>query len=151
VLIAAFPGSGEADLVERLAADGDLVFGFVAIDEGEVAGYAAFSRMVVLADETARAARWRSGPDCGGAGSAGPRHRRAADRVRAWPRLTGAGIAIVFVLGEPKLYGRFGFRAQPPRPFASPYAGTHLMAQWLSSPRAPASGRARTMRQPLQT
>jgi predicted N-acetyltransferase YhbS len=51
VLIAAFPGSGEADLVERLAADGDLVFGFVAIDEGEVVGYAAFSRMAVVADE----------------------------------------------------------------------------------------------------
>ena len=140
VLIAAFPGSGEADLVERLAADGDLVFGFVAIDEGEVVGYAAFSRMVVLADEL-RVPALALGPiavapDRQGRGIAG---RLIECGLAA---ANGRGIAIVFVLGEPELYGRFGFRAQTAAPFASPYAGTHLMAQWLSSPRAPASGRA---------
>jgi putative acetyltransferase len=140
VLTEAFPTPGEADLVARLAADGDLVFGFVAVGDGEVVGYCAFSRMTVTADE-ARVPALALGPIAvlparQGEGIGG---RLIECGLAA---ANGRGIAIVFVLGEPELYGRFGFRAQTAAPFASPYAGPHLMAQWLSSPRAPASGRA---------
>jgi putative acetyltransferase len=140
VLTAAFPSSAEADLVERLGADGDLVFHFVATDEGQVVGYAAFSRMHVFADEM-RVPALALGPIAvlparQGHGIGG---RLIESGLAA---ANGRGIAIIFVLGDPELYGRYGFRAETAAPFASLYAGRHLMAQWLSSPRTPASGRA---------
>jgi putative acetyltransferase len=49
---------------------------------------------------------------------------------------------IVFVLGNPALYGRFGFSAEDARPFASRYAGPHFMARRLSAG-APRRGRLR--------
>jgi putative acetyltransferase len=140
VLTAAFPSSAEAELVERLAGDGDLVFGFCAVDEGEVVGYAAFSRMTVVADD-ARVPALALGP----VAVVPERQRRGIGGQLLESGLAaanGRGIHLVFVLGEPDFYGRFGFRAQTAAPFASPYAGPHFMAQWLSSPRAPASGRA---------
>jgi putative acetyltransferase len=140
VLVQAFPTVAEADLVERLQADGDLVFGFVAIEAGEVVGYAAFSRMVVVADEV-RVPALALGPV-----GVAPRlqGRGVGGRLIecGLAAANGRGIAIVFVLGEPELYGRFGFRAEAAAPFASPYSGSHLMAQWLSSPRSPSGGRA---------
>jgi putative acetyltransferase len=140
VLTAAFPSSAEADLVERLAADGDLVFGFVAVEDEAIVGYAAFSRMAVVADE-ARVPALALGPIAvlpprQGHGIGG---RLIECGLAA---ANGRGIGIVFVLGNPELYGRFGFRAQTAAPFASPYTGAELMAQWLSSPRTAASGRA---------
>lgn len=140
VLTASFPTGAEADLVEQLAADGDLVFGFVAVEAGEVVGYVAFSRMVVVADEV-RVPALALGPV-----AVLPRlqGRGAGGRLIecGLAAANGRGVAIVFVLGDPEFYGRFGFRAQAAAPFASPYAGEHLMAQWLSSPRVPDSGRA---------
>ena len=140
VLIEAFPTAAEAELVQRLAVDGDLVFGFVAVDGGEVMGYSAFSRMAVTADE-ARVPALALGPIA----VLPPRQRQGVGGRLIESGLAaanGRGIAIIFVLGDPELYGRFGFRAETAAPFASPYAGPHLMAQWLSSPRTPASGRA---------
>jgi putative acetyltransferase len=140
LLTAAFPSSAEADVVEQLGADGDLVLGLVAVDADQVVGYAAFSRMVVFADDV-RVPALALGPvavapDRQGRGIGG---RLIESGLAA---ANGRGIAIIFVLGEPELYGRFGFRAETAAPFASPYAGPHLMAQWLSSPRVPSSGRA---------
>jgi putative acetyltransferase len=140
VLTAAFPTTADADLVERLARDGDLALGFVALDEAAVVGYAAFSRMAVVADE-ARVPALGLGP----VAVLPPFQRRGIGGRLIEAGLAaanGRGIPLVFVLGDPDFYGRFGFRAQTAATFASPYAGPHLMAQWLSSPRAPTSGRA---------
>ena len=41
------------------------------------------------------------------------------------------GEELVFVLGEPDYYGRFGFSAEAAAPFESPYAGPYFMALWL--------------------
>jgi putative acetyltransferase len=38
------------------------------------------------------------------------------------------GEELVFVLGEPDYYARFGFSAATAAPFASPYAGPYFMA-----------------------
>ncbi len=43
-------------------------------------------------------------------------------------QLGAAGAMLVFVLGEPAYYERFGFAAEWARGFASPYAGDYLMA-----------------------
>ena len=140
VLTAAFPTGAEADLVEHLTRDADLVLGFVAIDEGQVVGFAAFSRMAVVADE-ARVPALALGPV---AVLPAVQRRGIGGRLieAGLAAANGRGVPLVFVLGDPDFYGRFGFRTQTAAPFASAYAGPDFMAQWLSSPRAPASGRA---------
>jgi putative acetyltransferase len=45
----------------------------------------------------------------------------------------------VFVLGNPAYYGRFGFRADHPSGFESPYVGPHLMALALGRGEWPAN------------
>jgi putative acetyltransferase len=53
------------------------------------------------------------------------------------------GEEIVFVLGEPDYYRRFGFSAEAAAPFASPYAGPYFMALALRPGFAlPAAGEA---------
>jgi putative acetyltransferase len=46
----------------------------------------------------------------------------------ALTRAREGGWAAAFVLGHPAYYGRFGFRADAARGYASPYAGEHFMA-----------------------
>jgi len=140
VLTAAFPTDAEADLVERLAADGDLALSFVAVSDGVVVGYAGFSRMRVTADgESVRALALAPVAVL-------PDHRRRGIARRLIERglaaANGGGAVLVFVLGNPDFYGRLGFSTEVARPFASPYAGPALQAQWLSSRRAVTSGRA---------
>ena len=140
VLTAAFPTAAEAELVEQLVRDGDLVLGFVALEEGQIVGYAGFSRMNVVADE-ARVPALALAPV---AVLPALQRRGIGGRLIecGLAAANGRGVPLVFVLGDPEYYGRFGFRPQSAAPFASPYAGPHFMAQWLSSPRVPASGRA---------
>lgn len=140
VLTTAFPTADEADLVEQLAGAGDLVLSFVAAVDGKVVGHIAFSRMTVTADGDRV-------PALGLAPVAvHPSHQRSGIGGRLIERglaaANGSGTAIVFLVGDPDYYGRFGFRCETAAPFASPYAGPHFMAQWLSSPRVPTRGQA---------
>lgn len=124
----AFPKPDEAQLVQRLCIDGDMVLTLVADDEetGELAGMVAFSRMeveiggkaiasVALAP-VAVAARYRRQGVAEALIQAGLAH------------LGEAGAMLCFVLGDPAYYERFGFAADWARGFASPYAGDYLMA-----------------------
>jgi putative acetyltransferase len=106
----AFPAEDEARLVQRLCIDGDMVLTLVADDEetGALAGMVAFSRM-----DVAIAGKQGVGEALVQAGVA---------------QLGAAGAMLVFVLGEPGYYERFGFAAEWARGFASPYAGDYLMA-----------------------
>lgn len=119
VNLAAFSGPAEADLVERLRADGDAVFEMAAEEDGEIVGHILFSRlwadsvnlylalapMAVVPDQQHK-----------GLGSA----------------LVQAGLEFckecgahgVVVLGHPDYYPRFGFSAQAAGVIASPYAGS---------------------------
>ena len=53
-------------------------------------------------------------------------------------RLAASGEAIVFVLGNPDYYTRFGFALDLAQPFTCVYAGPHFMALRLAdtAPRA---------------
>jgi len=136
-LISAFPGSAEADLVERLRRDGDLALALVADDAGRLHGYAAFPKLAVedagrtygavaLAPVAVTPDRQRLG--IGGA------------LVREGHRLLVAqGFAIVFVLGDPDYYARLGYDLDAA---ASVYAGPYFMALRLSED-APRGGRVR--------
>jgi putative acetyltransferase len=139
VLTAAFGGCVEADIVERLRADGDLVLALAAQETTGVVGYVAFPRLTI--DLGARRV-----PAVGLAplGVVPDRQRQGigAALVRAGlARLKDRGEGLVFVLGDPAYYGRFGFKAMDG--FVSRYAGPYFQALKLApdAPDAPDAGR----------
>ena len=139
ILTAAFSGSAEADLVEQLRRDGDLVLSLVA-DEGEVRGHVAFPRLRV---EDADGAR-----DVVGLAPVAVAHGRQRRGIGSalirdgHRRLTRQGESLVFVLGDPAWYTRFGYSVAAAAPFDSDYAGAHFMALRLNES-APLAGKVR--------
>jgi putative acetyltransferase len=133
---AAFGSSLEAELIGRLRADGDAVIALVAVDDDQLTGHVMLSRM-------------RSPPRALGLGPVAVRlgHRRQGIGAR----LIEKGIApakagpwdIVFVVGDPAYYGRFGFRADDATRFGSAYSGPHFMVLALTP-------NARTMAGPAE-
>lgn len=129
VHLAAFPTAAEADLVARLHRDFDSEISLVAEQSGDIVGHVMLSRMAVAGGGRV----WRAlglgpvavlpGSQGGGVGS---------ELIRASLAIAAAlGEEVVFVLGEPDYYSRFGFSAEAAEPFDSPYAGPFLMALWL--------------------
>jgi putative acetyltransferase len=121
LLIAAFGGRGEADLVDRLRADGDLAAALVVERDRRIVGFVALSRLrqparsLALAPLAVQAGARRQG--IGGALVAA-----------ALDRASKSGASLVFVLGDPAYYARFGFTVEAGTPFESAYAGPHFMA-----------------------
>ncbi len=135
VHLAAFPTSAEADLVTRLREDFDSEISLVAEQSGEIVGHVMLSRMGVAGEGRA----WRAlglgpvgvlpGAQGSGVGS---------ELIRAALAIAGTlGEELVFVLGDPDYYRRFGFSAEAAAPFASPYSGPYFMALWLRPEPAP--------------
>lgn len=135
LLCAAFGGDAEARLVRDLRRDGDLLLALVAEDAGGIVGYIAFSPVVGLGMSAAALAPLAVLPERqrGGIG------RTLVERGLAW--LAGEGLRLVFVLGDPAYYSRFGFAAGTAWPFRTPYDGPHQQARWLAEP-ARAGGHA---------
>jgi putative acetyltransferase len=128
--LTSFPGPGEADLVDRLRKDGDVVISLVAIEGRVLSGHVVFSKM---------AAPFRALalgpvavlPDC-------RRRGIAATLVReGLKRASYDGWAGIFVLGDPNYYRRFGFESKHADGFESAYAGPHFMALPLTSDELP--------------
>jgi putative acetyltransferase len=115
---AAFGRALEADLVERLRADPDLLLALVAEQDGAVCGHIMFSRL----GSDAGLALAQLGPL-----AAAP----AVQRTGVGAALVKAGLAScrrlgldgVVVLGHPDYYPRFGFSADTGKAMVSPYAG----------------------------
>lgn len=134
-LLAFHPSIDEADLVARLHDDGDSVLSLVAEHKGEIVGHAMLSRMSVSGDGRAYRALGlapvgvRPWAQDGGVGSKLIRAALAEAET--------AGEELIFVLGDPDYYARFGFSQDAAMPFASPYAGTWFMARWLHPPSGP--------------
>ena len=112
-------------MVDRLRADGESVISAVAVDAGHVVGHVMFSRMTApfralgLAPVAVTPNLQRSG-----IGSELIRWGLAQAKTLGWQG--------VFVLGDPKFYGKFGFSAALASGFESPYAGEHFMALALN-------------------
>lgn len=123
---AAFPTTAEAALVDALELDGDVLAALVTEVDGQIVAHAVFSRMTVTGDgvpiRAAALAPVATLPDFQRRGFAGALIEIGHEQLRSH------GIAISFVLGDPAYYERFGYRAETAAPFASPYAGPHLMA-----------------------
>lgn len=134
LLTEAFGQDGEATLVERLVADGEVVLDLVAERDGAILGHVLFSRLYVE----------------GGAGSTravalaplavAERARRAGIAAalvnEAHRRLSADGERLSVVLGDPAYYGRFGYSHQAAAGFASDYQCEALQAlHWGEAPR----------------
>jgi putative acetyltransferase len=140
VLDAAFPTAAEADLVARLERDGDAVVSLVAVRDGEAVGHVLLSRMAVEGD-----GRCYRALGLGPVAVLPPLQRAGlgSELIRSALAIAEAtGEELVFVLGEPDYYARFGFSARTAAPFASPYAGPFLMALALRDVGLPEAGRA---------
>ncbi|WP_112662851.1 GNAT family N-acetyltransferase [Microvirga flavescens] len=124
---AAFGQSAEADLVDRLRENGDLVLSLVAVDE-IVVGHVAFSPLAndaglkasALAPLAVLPSHQRNG-----VGSA-----LAKEGLRL---LAEEGHGLVIVLGEPAYYERFGFKPETASRFLTPYDGPYLQGLMLST------------------
>jgi putative acetyltransferase len=127
VVAAAFGRPNEAELVDRLCADGDMVISLVAIQDRQIAGHVLFSTIVApftalaLAPVSVRPEHQRSG-----IGSGLIRAGSAVARNGGW---TG-----VFVLGDPAYYRRFGFDPALAAGFSCRFSGPHFMALALQTP-----------------
>lgn len=133
--LAAFGGEGEAKLVDALRAEGEVVLSLVAEEEAHVVGHVLYSRLTLdpvqsgassLAPVAVAPERQKQGK--------GSRLIEEAHRM-----LAARGEKIVFVLGDPAYYGRFGFSVAAARPFRTPYDGEYMQALALT-PDAPKSG-----------
>jgi putative acetyltransferase len=116
----AFPTRAEADLVNKVRADGDAAISLVAVVDGNLVGHVLFSKMqsperfLGLAPVAVHASDRRQG-----IADALIREGLAGAKAQGW--------AGVFVLGG-DYYKRFGFDPSLATGFRSPYAGPHLMA-----------------------
>lgn len=125
---AAFGQKAEADLVQRLRRDGDLVLSLTA-DDGNPVGHIAFSRLALPQAPSVRACALAPlavlpGRQRQGIGSALVREGLA--------RLAQEGMDLVLVLGEPSYYGRFGFAPDLAKRLTTAYDGPYLQALALS-------------------
>ena len=121
VELAAFPGQGEANLVDQLRSDGDTIFSLVAVEQDKVVGHVAFSRIrasfkaLALGPVAVLPERQRQG-----IGQKLIRDGLNRARKARWD--------IIFVLGDPNYYRKFGFDPASALKFDSSYAGPYFMA-----------------------
>ena len=139
ILIAAFAGGAEAGLVERLRRDGDLILALVA-DDHEPCGCVSFPRLRV---EDADGVRDAVGLAPIAVTPDRQRHGIGGALIReSHRRLIALGESLIFVLGDPAFYTRFGYSLAAAQPFRSDYAGPHFMALRLNE-NAPVAGTVR--------
>lgn len=128
IVAAAFGRADEADLVERLRADGDAIFELVEIDGKALTGHILFSRMraesphlyIAMAPVSVR-------PDVQRLGAGGRLVRAGLDAAREF------GAAAVIVLGHPAYYPKFGFSTDAARNLKCAFSGLPaFMAQAIT-------------------
>lgn len=129
VNIVAFETGAEADLVDQLRQDGNVLKSMVAdTPEGEIIGALFFSPVVVEGDKTLVCAALA--PVC---------IHPDWQRQGIGTRLIKAGlvalehqkVAFVFVVGDPKYYERFGFSTELAGQFQSSFSGPAFQALQL--------------------
>jgi putative acetyltransferase len=100
---AAFGQSDEADLIDRLRGDGDLLLSLVADLDSEIAGHILFSRIYAADLPVVALAPVAVAPALQRRGIGAALIRAGLDRLR------NSGERIVIVVGHADYYPRFGF------------------------------------------
>ena len=140
----AFDHADEANLVEGLRDDGDVLCEFVAASDIALQGHILYSRLTIERDGEAL-------------------HAAALAPVSVLPhfqkqglggqlihagnaRCAELGCAAIIVLGHVEYYPRFGFSAAAAESLAAPFSGPHFMALELTPGALTGSGRVRYAR-----
>lgn len=128
---AAFGGSEEATLVDKLRADGHVLLSLVAELESGIVGHILFSRMWIKNPTSALVSAVALAPV-----AVLPEHQRQGIGGRlirhGLELLRGQGEKIVIVLGHPGYYPKFGFSVEKARLLESPFPAEAFMAIELS-------------------
>lgn len=120
---AAFGTTGEAQIVDRLAKDGDGLASLVAHNDREILGHIQFFKIAVDgADLAAGLGPMSVRPDAQNTGIGGGLIRFGLTLMQ------GQGRPLVFVLGHPDYYPRFGFSAEIAEGFSAPWSAPAFMA-----------------------
>jgi len=137
IVCAAFAGEQEANLVDDLRRDGDLLLSMVVEDAGQLVGHVGFSRLWIE-----YAGQRAPGVSLAPLSVDRDRRRRGVGATlveSGHAHLQAAGETIVFVLGDPAYYGRFKYSNAAAADFDCIFAGPHFQALSLTS-RAPKAG-----------
>ncbi len=131
LLVRAFGGPDEADLVEALRLDGSVILELVAEVGPRVAGHILYSQITlnpaIESVQVAALAPLAVDPDFQRRGIGG------ALIHMSLPMLAHAGVDAVIVLGDAAYYTRFGFSPELAATLQSPFPpGDHFMAMELS-------------------
>ncbi len=132
---AAFKNDEEAEIVAALERDGDSLSALVAHDDHDLLGHIQFFRILV-----------DGAPIGAGLGpmSVAPVHQGrsiGSQMVRfGLLQMQGQDHGLVFVLGHPEFYARFGFSADMATDFRAPWSGPAFMALRLDED-SPRTGR----------
>ncbi|WP_395016874.1 GNAT family N-acetyltransferase [Dongia sp.] len=134
LLRAAFPEAVEADLVQRLRADGDLALSLVAEENGAIIGQVAF--VPIALDPDPGYSIWGLAPI-----SVLP-HRQgqgigSALTEAGLSQAEAAGVGLVLVLGDQNFYGRFGFDTMLADGIEVAWAGPYFAGLSLNDTAAP--------------
>lgn len=121
----AFGRDDEADLVDRLRENGDVIGSMAALQSGQVVGHILFSKVAIERDgdtvEVAALGPMAVDPDLQGGGIGSLLIMRGLDLVRR------RGYGAVLVVGYPEFYSRFGFSAEATAGLDAPYSGDAFM------------------------
>ena len=139
----AFGGEAEANLVEQLRADSDLLFELVAVHDAaspaNIVGHICYSTLTIEQEggavRAAALAPLSVLPAFQRRGVGGQLTRTGNQRC------ANLGIEAIVVLGHPQYYPRFGFSAAAVRHLQAPFSGKSFMALELA-PGALAKGGA---------
>ncbi len=126
ILRHAFPTASEANLVEQLRGDGDVLLELVAANDSAIRGHILYSLLTIEREETALTA-----------GALAPvsvlpafqNRGIGGELIRAGnARCTELGLDAIVVLGHAAYYPRFGFSARTAESLQAPFSGPHFMA-----------------------
>ena len=119
ILDAAFGGTAERRIVERLRADAEAMFELVAVQDGDLVGSIMFSRLWADSHNLyAALAPLAVRPDLQRKGIGSALTLRGLDAARHFDA------AAVLVLGHPEYYPKFGFSASATAQVSAPYSGS---------------------------
>ena len=120
---AAFESETEANLVRSLFEDGDVVLSLVAECGEQIVGSVIYSRLLIDGENKRANALAPISvlPERQSQGIGGALIGQAHAHLKA------AGESLVFVLGDPAYYRRFGFSTESASAFRTPYDGPYQM------------------------
>lgn len=125
---AAFGQLAEADLVQAMHDDGDLILSLIAFADGPI-GHIAFSRLTLHETPSIKAAVLAPLAVAPSFQKQGIGAALVQDSLK---RLAGRHYDLVLVLGEPHYYSRFGFMPRLAERLKTPYDGPYLQGLALS-------------------